>query len=111
VITQLRVFGGEMSRPAADATAFAHRDAQAMFSIFTMHLDPETVAAEQAWTDSYFAELAPLGLGVYVNFLESEGEARIRQAYPAATLRRLAVAKAHWDPANVFHRNQNVQPS
>jgi FAD/FMN-containing dehydrogenase len=111
VITQLRVFGGEMSRPAADATAFAHRDARVMFSIFTMHIDPATVADEQAWTDAYFAELAPLGIGVYVNFLESEGEARIRQAYPAETHRRLSVAKAHWDPANVFSRNQNVPPS
>jgi hypothetical protein len=33
MIVQLRVLGGTMSRVATDATAFAHRDAQAMIMV------------------------------------------------------------------------------
>lgn len=57
------------------------------------------------------ARRAPAATGVYVNFLDVEGEARVRQAYPEATYRRLAETKARWDPANVLHRNQNIRPS
>lgn len=109
-ITQLRVFGGEMARVAPDGTAFAHRDAKTMFSVFTIHVDPEKVADDQEWTESYFADVAPAATGVYVNFLEAEGEKRVQQAYPADTLRRLASIKARWDPDNVFNRNQNIKP-
>ncbi len=110
-ITQLRVFGGEMSRVDAAATAFAHRDAKTMFSIFTLHLDPEKIADDTAWTGAYFAKIAPAATGAYVNFLEDEGEERVRQAYPAETHRRLTEAKATWDPDNVFRRNQNIRPA
>jgi FAD/FMN-containing dehydrogenase len=110
-ITQVRVFGGEMARVSADATAFAHREAGIMFSIFTMHEDPTRVSENVAWTEEYFGELEPAATGVYVNFLESEGEGRIRQAYPKATYRRLADLKARWDPENLFSRNQNIRPT
>ena len=110
-ITQLRIFGGEMARVAPDATAFAHREAKAMFSVFTIHVDPDKVAEDTAWTEAYFAEVAPAATGVYVNFLEAEGEDRIRQAYPPATHRRLSEIKARWDPSNVFRLNQNIRPT
>ncbi|MCV0403579.1 MAG: FAD-binding oxidoreductase [Chloroflexi bacterium] len=110
-ITQLRTFGGAMARVPAGATAFAHRDAKTMFSIFTIHVAPEKIADDAAWTEAYFAQIAPAATGVYVNFLEAEGEARVRQAYPAETLRRLVEAKATWDPDNVFRRNQNIRPA
>jgi FAD/FMN-containing dehydrogenase len=48
---------------------------------------------------------------VYSNFLESEGEARIREAYPEATYRRLADVKRRYDPTNLFRLNQNIQPA
>ncbi len=110
-ITQLRVFGGEMARVTVDGTAFAHRAAKTMFSIFTIHVDPEKIEADQAWTESYFAQVAPAATGVYVNFLEAEGDERVRQAYPVDTHRRLASIKSRWDPENVFNRNQNIRPA
>jgi FAD/FMN-containing dehydrogenase len=48
---------------------------------------------------------------VYVHFLEDEGEDRVRLAYPAATLQRLAAVKRSYDPANALHRNQNIRPA
>lgn len=110
-ITQVRVLGGELARVAVDATAFAHRGANIMLSMYTMLIDPDRADADAAWTDAYFTDMAPASTGVYVNFLDLEGEARVRHAYPDATYRRLADVKARWDPANVLHRNQNIRPS
>jgi hypothetical protein len=45
-----------------------------------------------------------------VNFLEAEGEARIRAAYPRPTWDRLAAIKLRYDPTNLFHLNQNIPP-
>ena len=69
------------------------------------------VDADVRFTDAYFAEIAPIASGVYVNFLDREGEARVREAYPEATYRRLAEVKASWDPENVLSRNQNIAPA
>jgi FAD/FMN-containing dehydrogenase len=110
-VTQIRVLGGEMGRVAADATAFAHRDAQVMFSLYTIFTDEATVDADVRFTDAYFGEIAPIASGAYVNFLDREGAGRIREAYPEATYRRLAEIKATWDPSNVLRRNQNIEPA
>ena len=55
-ITQVRVLGGEMARVAADASAFAHRDATVMLSMYTILIDPDRADADAAWTDAYFAD-------------------------------------------------------
>jgi len=57
------------------------------------------------------APLAPGATGVYSNFLEDEGEARIHEAYPGATYERLAEVKRHYDPDNVFRSNYNIAPA
>jgi FAD/FMN-containing dehydrogenase len=46
-----------------------------------------------------------------VNFLGDEGDARIRDAYPGATWKRLAAIKARYDPTNLFRLNQNIPPA
>jgi FAD/FMN-containing dehydrogenase len=110
-VTQVRVLGGAMGRVPADATAFAHRDATIMVTLYTVFMDPEKTVSDIGWTHAYFEELAPFASGVYVNFVDLEGEARVRDAYPPATYARLAELKARWDPENVLRRNQNVRPS
>lgn len=107
----LRGLGGAMSRVAPDATAFANRTQQYFVSIINVWLDPsEDAAVHQSWTESLWQKIRLEGSGVYVNFLESEGEDRIREAYPGPTYDRLAEVKGKYDPDNLFRFNQNVPP-
>ena len=105
---QVRPIGGAIGDVPADATAFAHRDATILFAINTMWQDDG--AASEAWTDDFFAAIAPKASGVYSNFLGDEGEDRVREAYPAATYERLIDVKRRYDPTNLFRRNQNIRP-
>jgi FAD/FMN-containing dehydrogenase len=70
----------------------------------------QDAAVHQAWVSSLWETIRPEGSGVYVNFLENEGEERIHEAYPAATYARLAEIKRRYDPGNLFRFNQNVPP-
>jgi FAD/FMN-containing dehydrogenase len=110
-MVQMRAFGGAMSRVPADATAFAHREAAAQVTIINGFVDPEGVEIATAWNRGLFAALEPKSSGVYVNFLEDEGEARVRSAYPNGTYERLAAVKRRYDRYNVFRRNQNIRPA
>ena len=108
---QLRAFGGAMGRVAPEATAFAHRSAAAQVTIISGLPAPEAEPTVTAWNRELFAALEPFASGVYVNFLEDEGDDRVRAAYPGPTYDRLAQIKRRYDPSNVFHRNQNVRPA
>ncbi len=105
-IVQLRGLGGALSRVSNDATAFAHRD-KSMFLALINIGDMET---DFAWVHDLWGKLEPMTSGVYVNFLEDEGEDRVRAAYPGETYVRLADVKRRYDPTNLFRLNQNVKP-
>ena len=109
-MVQLRILGGAMGRVAAADTAFAHRGSSVLVAIINAFVEPELVEAATAWNRSLFTALEPKATGVYANFLEDEGDERIRVAYPGDTYDRLARIKRRYDPANVFHRNQNIRP-
>jgi len=108
-IIQLRILGGAVADVAADATAYAHRSSPMLVAAMAVAATPDDITEVRAWADGVLAGLHRLATGAYVNFLEDEGEARIRAAYPAPTHRRLAAIKAAWDPENVFRRNQNIR--
>jgi FAD/FMN-containing dehydrogenase len=110
-IIQFRGLGGAMARVADDATAFAHRGRRYFVAPIAIWLDPaEEAARHTAWTMALWERMRPEGAGVYVNFLENEGAGRVREAYPGATLARLAAIKARYDPQNLFCFNQNIRP-
>ena len=46
----------------------------------------------------------------YVNYLDQDDGADLSGPY-GANYARLAQIKAKWDPENVFHLNQNIQPA
>jgi FAD/FMN-containing dehydrogenase len=110
-LIQLRVLGGAMSRVESAATAFAHREKQAMLMI--SHYGPPTADARdlRARTEQVWQALAPYANGVYVNMLGDEGEQRLHEAYPLATYARLAALKRRYDPTNLFRLNQNIKPA
>ena len=106
----VRFLGGAFARVPADATAFAHRDAEAMVlgAVFTPDTatDAEVEAALGGW-----AAVAALGTGTYVGFQGASTDADVAAAYPPETYARLAEVKRTYDPDNVFRLNHNVEPA
>jgi FAD/FMN-containing dehydrogenase len=111
-LIQFRGLGGAMARVGTDDTAFAHRHQRYFLAIIGLWLDPaEDAARHNAWTGALWGAIRREGSGVYVNFLEQEGEGRVRDAYPPATHARLAAIKRRYDPQNLFRFNQNIAPA
>jgi FAD/FMN-containing dehydrogenase len=54
--------------------------------------------------------MRPAVRGVHVSFLSDEGAARVHEAYPEETYKRLAAIKRRYDPTNLFRVNQNIAP-
>ncbi|HEY8180462.1 MAG TPA: FAD-binding oxidoreductase [Candidatus Limnocylindria bacterium] len=110
-VAQLRVLGGAMARVPADATAFAHRSQKILVNVAAFYEGPDDKPDRQAWVEGFRDALRGDNHAAYVNFLGDEGEARVHDAYPAATWERLARIKAQYDPNNLFRLNQNVPPA
>lgn len=109
---QIRPIGnGQMQRIPADRTAFAHRDANFMLAIIAHWEETEGDSQNTGWVDSFWSAIRPYSQGVYSNFLQAEGEARIREAYANGVYARLAVLKAQYDPTNMFSGNENIKPA
>ena len=106
----LRALGGAFSRVAPDATAIAHRDAEAFLivnGLLPPDSTPEQIAAAKAGSDAVIAFTS----GVYGNFSLERGDEVIAAMYPPATLERLRRVKAELDPGNVFRQNHNITPA
>ena len=103
--------GGAIGRVASDATAYSHRDAKWLINVHCRWEDPAKDAACIAWARALFAACGPYSTGaVYVNFLTSDEEDRVRAAY-GPNLDRLAKLKKRYDPTNFFRLNQNIRPA
>jgi FAD binding domain/Berberine and berberine like len=102
---------GAASRVATDATAFAYRDGGWAGVIVGVDPDPANADVISRWAKDYWTDLHPTSAGgAYVNFLMNEGQDRVRAAY-RGNYDRLALVKGRYDPQNVFHVNQNIQPA
>jgi FAD/FMN-containing dehydrogenase len=103
---------GAISRVGHDETAYIHRQAPFLININAMWTDLAESERQIAWARDYWAAMQPFSAGgVYVNFLSNEGEDRIKAAYDPATYARLVAVKNAYDPTNLFHLNQNIQPA
>ena len=109
-VAQIRVLGGAMARVPVDATAFAHRRSRIMVNCAAVYGQPEQAAVYEPWVTTFAAALKQRDEGAYVNFVNDEGPARIRAAYPGATWDRLVQIKRRYDPTNLFRLNQNIPP-
>ena len=95
---------------AADATAFAYRDATFATVIAGMWPDPADNEANVAWVRDYYEATAPLSEeGGYVNFMAGDDQNRIKANYKG-NYGRLVEVKRAYDPDNLFRVNQNITP-
>jgi FAD/FMN-containing dehydrogenase len=109
-VAQIRVLGGAIAQVPEETTAYAHRRQPIMLNIASMFEEADEAATHQAWVDRLATALGDKGMA-YVNFIGSEGESRIRQAYPGLTWERLREVKQQYDPTNLFRVNQNIPPA
>jgi FAD/FMN-containing dehydrogenase len=106
---QIRTLGGAMARVPVEATAFAHRGSNYLMAIVGTIMEGDDAEATARWSGELFAKVRPYGNGTYVNFLQYDAD-RLGDAYPPATLVRLAEIKRRYDPENLFSQNQNIRP-
>lgn len=104
------LLGGDISRRAKDATAYAQRDARFVLNV---HARWDAASDDQRcidWAREFFAASAPYATGgVYVNFMTAEESDRVAAAYGDGH-QRLARLKGQYDPGNLFRMNQNIKP-
>jgi FAD/FMN-containing dehydrogenase len=103
--------GGAVARAEAGDSAFSARSAGHTININGVAETAAGFETERDWVRSYCEALEPYGVGVYVNFLMDEGEARVRAAYGDDRFDRLRALKREWDPENFFRLNQNIPPA
>ncbi len=102
---------GACHRLGSDETAFAYRDARFACVIAGMWPDPADNERNTAWVRDYWEAIHPHSeLGGYVNFMAADDQDRIRDNY-RGNYERLTEVKGRYDPENLFHMNQNIQPA
>jgi len=102
---------GAVHRQAPDAMAWNRRDANWSMVIAGVAADPADCDRITTWARDYWEALHPHSAGAaYVNFMMEEGDDRVKATY-GRNHERLREIKAKYDPANVFHVNQNIAPA
>ncbi len=106
----LGLIAGAANRIPADATAYGHRGTKFVVNVHGRWDHPADDARCIAWARDFFKASAPYAsAGAYVNFMTEEETDRIAAAY-GSSYARLVQIKRKYDPDNIFHMNQNIQP-
>jgi hypothetical protein len=75
-------------------------------------MEPSATDRGVAWARESYAAMEPfMQSGRYVNYLGDDEPARAVAAAYGPNYARLQTLKAKYDPANVFHLNQNIRPA
>ena len=103
--------GGAIARVPDTATAFHHRTSAYSLLLLGGWQDASDNEANIAWVRELWDATRPLSSSaVYVNYLGTEGDSRIRDAY-GQNHARLSEIKRKYDPGNFFRLNQNIEPA
>jgi FAD/FMN-containing dehydrogenase len=105
-------YHGEVTRIDPTETAVPHRTAGYNLLLPSVWLDPADTEANIAWTrETYDAFRPSFAEGRWLNYLgDDEQTDAVRAAY-GPNYDRLARIKREYDPENVFHLNQNIEPA
>jgi FAD/FMN-containing dehydrogenase len=69
------------------------------------------LAVDAHEVDRHWDRIRPHLDGIYLSFETDRGPARLEEAFPPATLRRLRALKRELDPLNLFRDNFNIDPA
>jgi FAD/FMN-containing dehydrogenase len=98
-------------RVGSEDTAFSYRDTRWAGVTFGVDPDPANAGQLRDWAVAYWEAVHPYSAGgAYVNFMMDEGQARVQATY-RDNYQRLAKIKKRYDPDNLFHVNQNIEPA
>jgi FAD/FMN-containing dehydrogenase len=103
---------GAATRVAVDETAFPHRHEGYNCLIVSQWLTAAENTPNISWGRETYELLRPgFTAGRYVNYLgeDDSGQDAVAAAY-GPNYQRLQILKAKYDPANLFHLNQNIRP-
>jgi FAD/FMN-containing dehydrogenase len=104
-------FGGEATRVDPTSTAYPHREPGHNLLLISQWTDPADTDAGIAWARTTFDALAPhTAERSYTNYLPADDHDRVRQAF-GINYERLVELKRRYDPDNLFHLNQNIDPA
>jgi len=99
---------GAAARVPPTATAFPSRGHAFDLVVLSLWENAHDDARQIAWTRSFYEAMQPWSAQqVYVNALSEDDSGRVAEAY-GGNYARLREAKAKYDPANRFRRNQNI---
>lgn len=103
--------GGAETTPAADATAYPHRDAAHHVLVEARWEDPTRDEEHIEWVREFHEALEPYTTDdVAMNFLtEDEPEDRRRAAY-GTNCERLGRLRREWDPDGRFRMTRSIDP-
>jgi len=102
---------GAAARVPQDQTAFVYRREGHNLLVLSHWYDAAANAENIAWARDGFAALGPsFAQARYLNYLDQDDAADLAGPF-GENYARLAQIKAKWDPRNVFHLNQNIQPA
>jgi hypothetical protein len=107
----IEAFQGQATRIEPTATAYPHRQAGHNLLLISQWTDPADSDAGIAWARTTFEALAPhMADRSYTNYLPADDHDRVRHAY-GVNYDRLVELKRRYDLHNLFHLNQNIDPS
>jgi FAD/FMN-containing dehydrogenase len=108
----LEHFHGAVTRVGVTATAVPHRAEGWNLLIPSVWTDPAASDENIAWTRETHRAFEPhLDERRWLNYLgDDQGADAVRAAY-GPNYERLLELKRRYDPENVFHHNQNIDPA
>ena len=102
---------GAATRIGPTETAFPHRAPGHSVLIAAQWSDAGATQENVAWARRTYEAVRPhAAAGRYVNYLSADDDHQVAAAY-GPNWARLVEAKRRWDPDNVLHLNQNVDPA
>lgn len=108
----LYTLGGKVSRIPGDETAVTHRDARHIALAVSIWQDAKDDDINIAWTREFADRMQPYSAGgFYPNYDQEALPDRVAATFGPEKYARLTAIKRKYDPENIFHLNQNINPA